>query len=108
MPVQLEFPYVSLDFPGVATVRVMEIAARTGFSHDHIFNQIDQGLLIAIDAKGRNVSRKCIRVPVEEYRAWVLRNLTGPSTIRNAFLDSLPKPVLRELHNDISRRLSAA
>ena len=108
MPGQIEFPYVSLDFPGVSTVRVLDIAARTGFSHDHIFRQIEQGLLTAIDARNRSTSRKCVRVPIEEYRAWVMRNLTGPSTLRSEFLDSLPKPVLRALHDDISRRLTAA
>lgn len=105
---QTEFPYASLDFPGLSTVRVLDIAARTGYTDRHILNQIEQGLMTAIDAKSRVASRRCLRVPIEEYHAWILRNLTGPSAIRNRFLDTLPKPVLKALHDDISRRLHAA
>jgi hypothetical protein len=105
---QLEFPYASLDFPGRTTVKVHEIATRTGFSEQHILNQIDQGLLVVLDAKSAFTSRRCIRVPIEEYRAWVLKNLTGPATLRNEFLAQLPKPVLRDLQSEIARLISAA
>lgn len=105
---QIEFPYASLDFPGRTTIYVHEIAARTGYCLQHIINQVDQGLLIALDAKSTFSSRRAMRVPVEEYRAWVLRNLTGPAVTRNEFLDTLPKHVLLALHEDISRRIRAA
>ena len=105
---QTEFPYASLDFPGRTTVQVAEIAARLGYCVQHICNQIDQGLLTACDHRGANSSRASLRVPVEEYRKWVLGSLTGPATQRAEFLDALPKPVLIELQAEISRRINAA
>lgn len=105
---QLEFPYASLDFPGRTTVKVHEIATRTGYSEQHILNLIDQGLLVAIDAKSAFTSRRCIRIPIEEYRTWVMKNITGPASTRNEFLAQLPKTVLRELKSEIDRLLSAA
>jgi hypothetical protein len=107
---QLEFPYASLDFPEQKrkTVKVSEIAERTGYSANHILNLIDSGAITAMDAKGVGASRKCIRVPIEEYRAWILRSLTGPASTRSEFLDTLPKLVLIALHDEISQRISAA
>lgn len=101
---QLSLPFACLDFPGRDTVKVWEIAAKLGYSHQHIFEHIDAGRLVALDS-ALVLSRRNLRVPVDEYRRWVLSLLTGPA--RRTFFSELPKPVLREIAAEIAAQLAA-
>ena len=91
---QLQLPFACLDFPGRETVAVWEIAAKLGVSRKHILDHIDAGTIVAVDTKIVS-TRSNMRVPVDEYRRWVLVRLTGPA--RRTFLAELPESVLLEI-----------
>lgn len=105
MPEQLDF-LASLDFPGRSTVLVREIAERLGLSEKHLFNEIDTGSLIVIDAKSAGASRRCARVPVECYRDYVLKRLTGNVGSRAELLRNLPTAVRRQLLRELQESFS--
>lgn len=104
---QLDF-LPSLDFPGRQTVLVTEIAERLGLSPRHLYELIDEGRLVVLDAKTEGSSRRCARVPIECYRAFILGLLTGSVDGRGALLRTLPKATLRELRRDIDALLALA
>ncbi len=105
---QLQFTAMlhSLDFPGRTTLRAEEIAAKLGITRQHVLNHIEDGSLQAIDARRDGVERRCLRVPLESYRDWIVRRLTTPSERRNLLRD-LPKATLRELRREIDQILAA-
>lgn len=105
---QMEFTYSSLDFPGRETVKVTEIAERLGYSVQHIINAVDAGDLVACNFAIVGTSKRSLRVPIEEYRAWIMRNLTAPASKRTEWLNQLSRPVLIELHAELGRRIYAA
>jgi len=101
---QLQFAFfASLDFPGRSTLMVHEIAARLGVTVRHLINEVESGELLALDCKGRGVSRKCVRVPIESYRDYVLRKLTGP--MRSQLLATLPRAVRAQLIEELRESL---
>ena len=104
-PVQLAFTFACLDFPGRATVSLAEIAAKLGGTVAHYWNLVDDDQLVALDLKRRVGSRRMIRVPVDEYRRFVIAKLT--STKRHEFLAELPTETLREIAAEIAARLAA-
>jgi hypothetical protein len=101
---QLDF-FPSLDFPGRTTVLVREIAARLGVSEKHLFREIDSGALVVLDLKAAGSSRRCARVPVESYRAYIEKHLTAPVTQRSEFIRHLPVAVRRSLLREIEESL---
>lgn len=101
-PVQLSLPFACLDFPGRDTVAVWEIAAKLGVSRQHVWEHIDSGTLVAVDTKLVS-SRGNLRVPVDEYRRWVLARFTGPA--RRTFIAELPDATLRQIAAEIAERL---
>lgn len=102
---QLQFAFFRcLDFPGRDTVKVWEIAGKLGYSHQHIFEHIDAGKLVALDS-ALVPSRRNLRVPIDEYRRWCLGLLTGPA--RRTFISELPEQTLREIAREIAVRLAA-
>jgi hypothetical protein len=103
--VQLQLPFACLDFPGRATVTLAEIAAKLGGTVQHYFHHIDDGSLVALDLRTHRGSRRMLRVPVDEYRRFVLAKLT--STKRPEFLAELPRETLREIAAEIAARLAA-
>jgi len=103
-PFQLDF-FPSLDFPGRTTVLVREIAARIGVSERHLFNEIDSGALVVLDLKATGSSRRCARVPVECYRAYIEKHLTAPTAARSEFIRHLPVSVRRALIREIEESL---
>lgn len=103
-PLQLDF-FPSLDFPGRTTVLVREIAARLGVSEKHLFNEIDSGSLVVLDMKATGSSRRCARVPIECYRAYIEKHLTAPVTQRSEFIRHLPVAVRRALIREIEESL---
>ena len=87
-PAQL-MVFASLDFPGRPTLRLVEIAGKLGCTKQHLLNQIEEGTLVALDLKGAHASRQALKVPVECYRDYLLRKLTGPKGERAGLLDTL-------------------
>lgn len=102
---QLRLPFDCLDFPGRATVTLGEIAEKLGGSWQHYSNLVDDGTLVALDLKRHTGSRRVLRVPVDEYRRFVVARLTGPA--RTEFLAELPRETLREIAACIAARLAA-
>ena len=103
---QMEFCYSSLDLPGRSVVTVVEIAEKLGYSVQHIINAVDAGELVACNL-ALGTSKRSLRVPIEEYRAWIMRHLTAPASKRTAWIDGLSHSVKLELHAELSRRLYA-
>jgi len=70
-----EFP--SLKFPADRTVlQVAEVARRLRVSKYHVVGLIEEGKLRAINVAGSNATgRKCYRIPVESWDAYVRENL---------------------------------
>jgi hypothetical protein len=106
MTEQLQF-FASLDFPGRTTLLLREIAERVGCSVKHLCNQIDEQELAAIDIGSKGSDRVSARVPVECYREWVLKNLTGPVDLRMRFLADLPEVTRRQLLAELLRSFPA-
>lgn len=105
-PLQLEFPFPSLDFPGRTTLMVHEIASRVGVTTRHIIDLVDEGRITAINLSGgaNKSDRRCLRIPLESYRDFIIAALSGPA--RQSFLESLPRQTLIELYAEVSRILT--
>ena len=101
---QLMLPFACLDFPDRSTVTVSEIAGKIGVSCRHVLDHIESGALLAVDTR-IGATKSNMRVPVDEYRRWVLARLTGPA--RRTFLAELPPQMLRELAAEIRELLAA-
>lgn len=96
-PLQLEFPFYSLDFVDRATLSVCEVAEKLGCSQRHVHDLIDEGAIgcINLSPGGQRTFR---RIPVESYRDFILRNFSGE--LRAKFLRTLPLAVIDEIYND--------
>ena len=105
LPVQLSLPFACLDFPGRSTVTAGEIALKLGVTTRHILHLIEDGTIHALDLPRHSGSRSLLRVPVDEYRAFVIAKLT--SATRREFIAELPPETLREIAREIAERLSA-
>lgn len=103
---QLLLPFASLDFSGREAVTLAEIAAKLGGTSEHYANLVEDGTLVAVDLTRHVGSRRMIRVPIEEYRRFVLSRLTGKR--RAEFLDELPTATRRELANEFFASLPEA
>lgn len=104
-PQQLLLPFASLDFPGRNVVTVAEIADKLGVTIQHVLNLIEDGSLIACDLARHVGSRRMVRVPVEEYRTFILKRLTGAT--RQEFIAGLPRTTLAQIREEIDRVLAA-
>ena len=101
---QLLFPFfASLDFPGRSTLMLHEIARRVGLTVAHLLGEIERGELTALDFKSKGVSRRCVRVPVECYRDYILRKLTGEQ--RATLIKALPRAVREQLARELQASL---
>ncbi len=103
-PQQLSLEFASLDFPDNRTVTVAQIADKLKCTIPHILNLVDDGTLVACDAARRVGSRRMVRVPVEEYRRFVMKRLSGPS--RADFVAGLPRTTLVQIREEIDRVLA--
>lgn len=101
---QLDF-FPSLDFPGRTTLTLGEIAERLGCTVQHLFNQTETGELVGLDLKSKAVSRQMLRVPVECYREYVMRRVTGSVDMRMQFLRDLPAATRRQLIKELQDSL---
>jgi hypothetical protein len=104
---QLDF-FPSLDFPGRSTLYLHEIGERIGCTVKHLLTLIDDGSIPGLDLSSRTSGRRSMRVPVESYRAFVLRRLTAPAESQMLFLRQLPVATRRQLLRDITESLRAA
>jgi hypothetical protein len=70
-----EFP--SLKFPADRSVlQVAEVARRLRVCNYHVLGLIEEGRMQAINVAGSNATgRKCYRIPVESWEAFVRENL---------------------------------
>jgi excisionase family DNA binding protein len=67
----LEFP--GLDFPDRQTLYPFEAAQRLGCHVDHVYDLITEGVIKAIDIRGRNnrLERRRVRIPLEAWRDFI-------------------------------------
>jgi hypothetical protein len=103
MSEQLHF-FPSLDFPGRTTLLLWEVAERLGCTHEHLLNQVDSGTLVALDIASTK-SRRALRIPIENYRGYVLSKLTGPVDFKMQFLRDLPAASRRQLIAELTASL---
>lgn len=89
--------FASLDFPGRSVVLVREMAERLGVSEKHLFNEIDSQALIVLDLRSAGSPRRAARIPIESYRNYVAKHMTGPAEAVAAFIINLPRAVRRSL-----------
>ncbi|MEM0967699.1 MAG: hypothetical protein AAGJ81_16240 [Verrucomicrobiota bacterium] len=88
---QHEFPFASLDFPGVSVLRPQQIGGENspiGVSEEHVYRLIESGDLTAIDISRRNgiaetdslgrAKRQFLRVPKEVWHSWCMSRQTAP------------------------------
>lgn len=94
-PQRLLLPFASLDIPGRDVVTLGEIARKLGGSIDHYSNLVDDGTIVACDLARHIGGRRMLRVPIEEYRHFVLSRLTGKR--RTEFVRELPLITRREI-----------
>jgi hypothetical protein len=106
MPEQLQFPFASLDFPADRTaITVKEFAAKVNYTEKHVADLIAEGALGAIDGRGLGASRGSYRIPIENYRKFILERLTVPAE-QARFLAGLPAATKRELIRELQASLS--
>ncbi len=105
MTEQLQFPFPSLDFPGRTTLTVNEVAERLGVTDRHLMNLAEDGSFPGIDLKGAKATKRTLRIPIENYRDFIVSRMTGPE--RASFLRTLPRAALRDLHREIGEWLRA-
>ncbi len=96
-PLQLEFPFFSMDFPNRATLSVREVAEKLGCSQRHVHDLIDEGKLGCINLSPGG-GRAFRRIPIEAYRDFILQNFSGD--LRTQFLRTLPLATIDGLLND--------
>lgn len=95
----------SLDFPGRSTLLLHEIADRLGCTVQHLLNEVDSGDLTILNIASRTSNRRAARVPLECYRAYIVKRLTGPVDSSMAFFKELPAPLRRQLIEDLKASL---
>lgn len=103
-PLQDEFPFASLDFPGRTTLRVSEVAERLGIVAEQVIAFIEQGELGNLNISA-GTKRRHMRIPIEAYRDFIIRRIDGPS--RPLFLKTLPPATLRQIQREINHILEA-
>lgn len=100
----MEFPFASLDFPGRTSLTILEVSERLGVSKHTIHRLIDQEEIATVKIGAARQHRSHVRIPVEAYRDYVVRNIYGPH--RTTFLRALPAKTLRQLIADCEFCLS--
>jgi len=106
---QLQFPFASLDFPGCPLLRTQQVAEKLGITLQHVLDLIEEGKLTALNLSGggNRTDRRCLRIPIESYRNYVLACLTSPYE-RSRLLRDLPRATLREIMVELKELLRAA
>lgn len=97
--------FASLDFPNRTTITVPEMAEKLGVSARHLENEVEKGGLVALNVKGVNARKSSLRIPVECYRDYILKRLTGPVDVRMRFLADLPPHTRRQLISELQATL---
>lgn len=105
-PEQLTF-FASLDFPGRSSLYLWEISERLGCTVAHLLNLVDSGDFVGIDVASTSSSRRSMRVPVECYRNFILKRLSGPVDFKMQFLRDLPAETRRQLIEELKASLKS-
>jgi hypothetical protein len=98
----------SLDFPGRTSLLLTEMAKKLKCSFRHLLNEVDCGALTVLDLRTERSPRRWLRVPIECYREYICRRLSGPVESRLQFLHSLPAKVRHELIAALQQSLRAS
>ena len=101
---QMAFPFASLDFAGRTVITLTEMATKLRCSTDHLLNECEHGALCGIDLKGAKAERRNVMVPIESYRAYVLKRMTGE--FRAEFVRDLPRAVKLQLMAELKADLT--
>jgi hypothetical protein len=101
-PKQLDLPFSLLDLQGRQVLTVREIAGMLHCTPRHVCELISSEELCAINI-GRGQSRMSARVPVESFRAFVLRSLT--CDFADSPLRHLPTQSLINWHRQLTQHL---
>lgn len=112
---RVPFCFPSMDFPGVAVVRVGPVAERLRCSVPHVIRLIEDGSLIALDIRGLNKTRGNYRIICECYRyflairtvAPLLDEPEGPEVLQRAY-EGICEFVGLKILSDASALVSAA
>lgn len=104
-PAQLSFPFASLDFEGFTSLTVDQIAVKLRKTPKHILNLVEQGELVSVDCKSKGVTRRDCRIPIECWRAFVMKRLTGPAPQMRTFIFELPRDVRVALIRELKESL---
>ncbi len=102
---QLAFPFASLDFEGYTTLTVDQIAIKLRKTPQHILNLVEQGELVALECKSAKATRRDCRIPLEEYRAFIMRRLTGPASVSTDFIRGMSREVRLALITELKESL---
>lgn len=73
------FPWPASDLKGQPVYLVEEVSAVLEITPKHVGQLIAEGELMAVNVRSEEASRSCFRVPVEAYRAFVLRRIVKPA-----------------------------
>jgi len=94
------FPFPSLDFSGRVTLTVLEVAAKLGWTAKHVADLIVEGQLGALDGKGKSAYRSSYRIPIEDYREFIVSRMTGPRPYE--LFTSLSRARLSEIARELN------
>ena len=100
---QLDF-FSSLDFPGRSILTVDDVARKLGVSFRHVVRLAETGEMTVMNMNGVGARRALVRIPLESYRAFVVKRMSGP--MRSEFIASLPRAVQRELLAELNAILA--
>lgn len=99
---QLELPFSLLDLQGRTVLTVKEIAGMLHCTPRHVCEMIASDELCAVNI-GRGQSRMTARVPVESFRAFILKSLT--CDFHDSPLRHLPTQSLIAWHRQLTQHL---
>lgn len=94
------FPFPSLDFPGRVTLTVSEVAGKLGWTAKHVADLIVEGQLGALDGKGKSANRSSYRIPIDDYREFIISRMTAPHPQK--FFTSLSRARLGEIARELN------
>ena len=84
---------------------VDDICKKLRRSDRHVINLIDSGQITAINTSVCQNKRRYYRIPIESYRDFIIRRMSGPA--RKEFLQSLPRDTLLKVYHQLKELLAA-
>jgi len=74
----MSLPFPSLDFPERKILTVTNVAEKLHYTCEHIIGLIEEGTLVGIDGSAEKGSRMSHRIPIESYRDFIRKRMSGP------------------------------